>query len=97
MEQPTRSYMMPYLDGEGLLEEHDELILHQCMFGRSYMKPTSFLTFGGLELEGLAKRCVGMSHGRKFHVRLGFGASSSAAAAEYSPGLAAAYAGAVTN
>ena len=28
---------------------------------------------------------------------LGFGASSTAAAAEYSPGLAAAYAGAVTN
>ena len=62
-----------------------------------FQKPTSFLVFGGLELEGLAKRCSGMSCGNKVHVRLGFGASSTAAAAEYPPGLAAAYAGAVAN
>ena len=36
-----------------------------------------------------------MSCGRQFHVRLGFGSASTAAAAEYSSSLAAAYAGAL--
>ena len=50
LEQPTRSYMIPFLDKEGLLLEHDETILHQCRFGRPYKKPTSFFSFGGLEI-----------------------------------------------
>ena len=37
-----------------------------------------------------------MECGLKFHVRLGFGSASTSAAAEYPPGLAAAYAGAVS-
>ena len=34
LEQPVRSYMLPYLDSEGLLEEHDEVVLDQCRYGR---------------------------------------------------------------
>ena len=45
LEQPTRSYMLPFLEAEGLLDGHDEVIVHQCRYGRSYKKPTSFLIF----------------------------------------------------
>ena len=95
MEQPTRSYMLPFLEAEGLLDEHEEVIVHQCRFGRSYKKPTSFLCFGGLVLKSIGRQCVRMSCGRPFHTRLGFDGSSTSAAAEYPPGLAAAYAGAI--
>ena len=42
LEQPASSYMMSYLDKVGLLDEHRELLLHQCRFGRPYRKPTAF-------------------------------------------------------
>ena len=95
LEQPVRSYMLPYLDGEGLLDEHDEVVLYQYRYGRSHKKPTFVLAFGGLDLKSLGKVCRNMECCNKAHVRLGFGSASTAAAAEYSLGLAAAYAGAV--
>ena len=95
LEQPVRSYMVPFLEQLGLLEEHDEIVLDQCRYGRPYKKPTSFLAFGGLDLEPLGRVCRNMECGNKFHVRLGFGEGSTSAAAAYSPKLAAAYAGAV--
>ena len=97
LEQPARSYMLPFLDAEGLLEDHTEITLDQCRYGRPYKKPTVFLAFGGLALGSLAKTCKNMNCGRQFHVRLGFGSASTAAAAEYPSGLAAAYAGALDN
>ena len=36
LEQPVRSYMLPFLDNEGLLEEHEEMVLYQCRYGRPY-------------------------------------------------------------
>ena len=96
LEQPSSSYMLPFLDQEGLLIEHGSVLLHQCRFGRPFRKPTVFLTFGGLDLSALAQTCTKTSScGRSFHVTLGFGASSTAEAAAYPPGLCAAYAGAV--
>ena len=98
LEQPTRSYMIPYLDQQNLLLEHDEVILHQCRFGRPYKKPTTFFLFGGLELSALAKTCSKHdSCGISVHTRLGFGAGSTSQAAEYPVGLSAAYAGALTS
>ena len=95
LEQPARSYMLPFLDNENLLEEHEEIVLDQCRYGRPYKKPTVFLAFGGLPIASLANVCRNMDCGRQFHVRLGFGSASTAAAAEYSQSLAAAYAGAL--
>ena len=96
LEQPTRSYMVPFLDSRDLLPEHEEIVLHQCRFGRPYKKPTSFLLFGGLEMPALAKTCSKRdSCGRNFHTRLGFGASSTSEAAEYPAGLVSTYAGAL--
>ena len=57
LEQPSSSYMLPFLDREGLLPSHGQVLLHQCRFGRPYRKPTVFLTFGGLELNALALIC----------------------------------------
>ena len=96
LEQPASSYMLPYLDQEGLLEEHDQVLLHQCRFGSPYRKPTVFLTFGGLELSSLAQTCTKeQSCGRNFHTQLGFGDGSTSRAAAYPEGLFAAYAGAM--
>ena len=96
MEQPSSSYMLPFLDQEGLLIEHNSVLLHQCRYGRPYRKPTVFLTFGGLDMSTLARTCTKSSScGRSFHVSLGFGDSSTAEAAAYPAGLCAAYAGAV--
>ena len=96
LEQPTRSYMIPFLDSRDLLPEHEEIVLHQCRFGRPFKKPTSFLLFGGLELPALAKTCSSRdSCGRSFHTRLGFGAGSTSEAAEYPAGLISSYAGAL--
>ena len=36
LEQPARSYMLPFLDAEGLLEDHTEITLDQCRYGRPY-------------------------------------------------------------
>ena len=47
LEQPVRSYMLPLLDSEGLLEEHEEVVLDQCRYGRPYKKPTMFSPFAG--------------------------------------------------
>ena len=43
-EQPCGSYMLPFLDGEGALDqiERSAVILHQCRFGAPYQKPTTF-------------------------------------------------------
>ena len=96
LEQPSSSYMLPFLDQEGLLIEHGSVVLHRCRFGRPFRKPTVFLTFGGLDLSALAQTCTKSSScGRPFHVTLGFGDSSTAEAAAYPSGFCAAYAGAV--
>ena len=96
LEQPASSYMLPYLDQEDLLDEHGQVLLHQCRFGRPYRKPTVFLTFGGLELPTLARTCTSEhSCGRSFHTQLGFGEGSTCRAAAYPEALCAAYAGAV--
>ena len=94
-EQPCGSYMFPFLDGEGALDqiERSAVILHQCRFGAPYRKPTTFWLFGGLQLPSLDRRCtVDDSCGREFHVQLGFGHHSTQAAAEYPRQLCAAYA-----
>ena len=53
-EQPAGSYMLPFLDsGSSLSSERDAVVLHQCMFGRPYRKPTIFWTFNGLHLPSL--------------------------------------------
>lgn len=96
LEQPSSSYMIPYLDKEGLLLDHGQVLLHQCRFGRPFRKPTVFLVFGDLDLTALALTCSATaSCGREFHTSLGFGAGSTAAAAAYPNGLCAAYAGAL--
>ena len=96
LEQPSSSYMLPFLDREGLLPAHSQVLLHQCRFGRPYRKPTVFLTFGGLELNALALTCSPATPcGRGFHTTLGFGEGSTSSAAAYPAGLCAAYAGAL--
>ena len=71
LEQPSSSYMLPFLDREGLLPAHDQVLLHQCRFGRPYRKLTVFLTFGGLELNALALTCSPATPcGRGFHTTL---------------------------
>ena len=96
LEQPASSYLMSFLDVEGLLGDHSQVILHQCRFGRTHRKPTVFLIFGELDLSALALTCSPThSCGRKFHTRLGFGEGSTSAAAAYPAGLCAAYAGAL--
>ena len=96
LEQPASSYMMPFLDREGLLPPHGQVLLHQCKFGRPFRKPTVFLTFGDLDLSSLAMTCTPASPcGRAFHSTLGFGESSTSLAAAYPAGLCAAYAGAL--
>ena len=60
-EQPSGSYMFPYLEQEGLLEglgDWDALTLNQCRFGRPFKKPTTFLLFGGLQLPAIDLQCV---------------------------------------
>ena len=96
LEQPAASYMLPFLDNEGLLGCSGQVYLNQCRFGRPYKKPTVFLTFGGLDLSPLAKVCRGQTTcGRPFHMRLGFGEGSTSAAAAYPSALCASYAGAL--
>ena len=96
LEQPSSSYMLPFLDGEGLLPPHGQVLLHQCRFGRPYRKPTVFLVFGDLDLNALALTCSSATPcGRGFHTTLGFGEGSTSSAAAYPAGLCAAYAGAL--
>ena len=96
LEQPASSYMMPFLDMEGLLPPHGQILLHQCRFGRPFRKPTVLLTFGDLDLSALALTCTSATPcGRAFHSTLGFGESSTSLAAAYPAGLCAAYAGAL--
>ena len=87
--------MLPFLDQEGLLGTHEQVLLHQCRFGRPYKKQTVFLTFGGFDLSPLAKVCMGKTCGRSFHTRLGFGEGSTSAAAAYPSALCSGYAGAL--
>ena len=94
-EQPLGSYMMPYLDTLGALDqvERRTTVLDQCRFGRPYRKPTAFYTFGGLTLPSLDRRCTPKdSCGRAQHVELGFGKASTQEAATYPPQLCSAYA-----
>ena len=93
LEQPAGSYLASYFDlvkWSGL--ETSSTTLHQCRYGRPYKKPTMFWEFGGLQIRTLARKCENMSCGRTFHVELGFGKTSTAPAATYSPALCAAYA-----
>ena len=94
-EQPLGSYMFPYLDFANALQATptDTVLLHQCRFGRPFKKPTTFACFNGLKLRSLNRQCT-TSHscGRTWHQTLGFGQSSTSAAAEYPPALCRAYA-----
>ena len=92
-EQPAGSYMLPYLDSvEGLRSPREAVVLHQCLFGRPYRKPTAFWTFGSLRLPSLDRRCTPTSScGRDVHAQLGFGHCSTAAAAAYPPKLVKTY------
>lgn len=92
-EQPAGSYMMPFLDSLGALTSTREaVVLHQCLFGRPYRKPTAFWTFGGLRLPSLDRRCtVSSSCGRETHAQLGFGGLDTQAAATYPRKLVRAY------
>ena len=96
VEQPAGSYMLKFWEHENLLHglDLDITTLHQCRYGRPYKKPTSFYQFGGLRLKTLARTCgAGAgSCGRDIHVQLGFGHEPTNKAAEYPPGLVAAYA-----
>ena len=58
-EQPDGSYMWPYLDHIGILAHlpREDLLLHQCRFGRPFRKPTIFATFGPFVPKELAKTC----------------------------------------
>ena len=96
LEQPASSYMLPFLDQEGLLPSHGQVLLHQCRYGRPYRKPTTFLVFGDLDMGSLALTCTPTTPCKNaFHSTLGFGGSSTSAAAAYPSGLCAAYAGAL--
>ena len=58
-EQPAGSYMLPYLDSvSALCSPREAIVLHQCLFGRPYRKPTTFWTFGGFRLPSLDRRCT---------------------------------------
>ena len=92
-EQPAGSYMLPYLDSIGALRSaRDAVVLHQCLFGRPFRKPTVFWTFGSLRLPGLDRRCSpGSSCGREVHTQLGFGQADTCSAAVYPSKLIKAY------
>ena len=94
-EQPVGSYMFPFLDSIDALEVEpsDQVMLHQCKFGRPYKKPTVFACFGDIRLPSLDRRCTKSSPcSRNYHVTLGFGSASTSAAAAYPPALCVAYA-----
>ena len=92
-EQPAGSYMLPYLDSlSALTSQRDSVVLHQCLFGRPYRKPTAFWVFGDLRLPSLDRRCTPASScGRTEHAQLGFGHMDTRAAATYPAKLIRAY------
>ena len=96
VEQPAGSYMLKFWEHENLLEglEMSSATLHQCRYGRPFKKPTVFHQFGGLQLGTLSRTCGSGagSCGREVHVQLGLGHEPTHRAAEYPPGLVAAYA-----
>ena len=100
-EQPASSYMFPYLEHMQAFGElaFEDIILHQCRYGRPWKKPTIFRVFGDFRPKALGKLCkfdktsglhtCGWDH----HEELGFGKVPTHVAAEYPTALCATYAG----
>ena len=94
-------YAVVFLEKKAALKgtPYQKLVLHQCMFGTKYKKPTALYCFGSFHPKNLAKCCCWswdnhlFSCGQWEHETLGFGQSPTSPTATYPWGFCRAYAG----